>query len=77
MNKKDHKIKIDLEEMMWKNRIKSISELSEMTKISRPTLTRLVKGESERLDLVTLSTLCKILDCEVSDILKYDRGQAS
>lgn len=74
MNKKDHKIRIDLEEMMWRKRIKSINELSELTKISRPTLTRLLKCQSERLDLSTLSVLCEVLDCEISDILKYDRS---
>lgn len=73
----NHNIKITLEDVMWEKRIKSVNELSRRTGISRPTLVRLINGESESIHLSTISTLCKELGCKVSDLLTYENGQAS
>jgi putative transcriptional regulator len=62
-------LKIDLEEMMWQKRIKSISELSRKSGISRPTLYRIIKGEFDSLNVSTLINLCDSLDCEINDLL--------
>lgn len=59
-----------LEDVMWENRIKSINELSEKTKISRYALTSLKNGKSTRLDLSTIYTLCTKLDCEIDDLIE-------
>jgi putative transcriptional regulator len=62
-------IKIDLENMMWEKRIRSVSELSEKSKVSRPTITNWRKGSVDRIELEVLEKLCTALDCEVSDLI--------
>lgn len=62
-------LKINLEELMWQKRIKSISKLSEMTGISRQTLHRLSDNKSAGVQLSTLETLCKALDCDIDELI--------
>lgn len=62
-----------LEDVMWENRIKSINELSEKTKISRYALTSFKNGKSKRLDLATIYTLCVNLDCEIDDLIEIKK----
>lgn len=71
--KKNHNIKIELEEMMWKRKIKSVNQLSKLTGLSRQTLTRLIKGEADRIGLDTLETLCNVLECDVTDLIVRNR----
>ncbi|MGM7719409.1 helix-turn-helix domain-containing protein [Metabacillus sp. Hm71] len=63
-----------LEDVMWEKRIKSINELSEKTKISRYALTSFKKGQSTRLDLSTIYTLCTELGCEINDLIEIKKG---
>lgn len=62
-------IKVELEELMWKKRIKTISRLSDISGISRPTLYRVAKGEIDRINVSTLIMLCNALECEIQDLL--------
>jgi len=71
----NHNIKIQLEDLMWQNRIKSINQLSEITKISRETLSRLKKNEAMGINLDTLETLCFHLNCEITDLLVRKQKQ--
>lgn len=71
----NHNIKIQLEDLMWQNRIKSINQLSEITKISRETLSRLKKNEAIGINLDTLETLCEHLNCEITDLLVRKQKQ--
>lgn len=62
-------ILINLEEMMWQKRIKSVTQLSKMTGITRQTLHRLKNNDCTGIQLETLSTLCKALDCDIEDLI--------
>lgn len=75
--KKNHNIKIELEEMMWKRKIKSVNQLSKLTGLSRQTLTRLIKGEADRIGLDTLETLCNVLECDVTDLIVRKKDKVS
>lgn len=63
----------NLEDLMWKNRIKSINQLSEKTKISRPTLTALKNGKSKVIHLSTIYTLCKEFNCGIDDLIQIKK----
>lgn len=63
------KIKSRLHILMGEKKIRSIHELSRLTGISRPTLTRLYNDESDRLDFGTITTLCDFFDVPLSELL--------
>lgn len=66
-------IKIKLEDMMWRRRIRSISRLARLAGLSRQTVDALynrphrVKG----FRLETLEGLCRALDCRIEDLIEY------
>ncbi len=64
-----------LEDLMWKNRIKSINELSEQTKISRNSLTAIKNGTPKMLHLPTIYTLCRRLNCGIDDLIEIKREE--
>ncbi|GED14018.1 helix-turn-helix domain-containing protein [Aneurinibacillus migulanus] len=63
-------IKSRLHILMGERKIKSIHELSRLTGISRPTLTRLYNDESDRLDFNTITTLCDFFNVPIQDLLE-------
>jgi putative transcriptional regulator len=67
-------IKSNLHILMGKHKIKSIRQLSELTKISRLSLTKIYDGEGKGIEYATLDTLCRHFNCQVSDILYYEEG---
>lgn len=56
---------------MGTHKIKSIRQLSELTGISRLSLTRLYDGDAKGVEMATLNTLCEKLNCNVADLLEY------
>lgn len=62
-------IKIDLDNLMWEKRIKSITELSKKSKVSRPTIAKWKNNDVDRVELNVLEKLCDSLDCEIGDLL--------
>lgn len=54
---------------MGEKRIKSINELSNLTGLSRPTLTRIYNDNSDRIEFRTIEILCNFFDCNVGDLL--------
>ena len=63
---------------LWKTmKEKGISQyaLIKIYKISPAQITRLKRNES--VSTHTIDTFCKILDCEVSDIMKYIKEENS
>ncbi|MBS4173499.1 helix-turn-helix transcriptional regulator [Bacillus sp. FJAT-49736] len=66
-----------LEDLMWKNRIKSINELSEQTKISRSSLTAMKKGTTRMLHLPTVYTLCRKFNCGIDDLVQVNKEGSS
>lgn len=69
------KIFFNLENVMWDKRVKSINQLSEMTGIGRPTLTAILKNTTQSVRLGTIITLCDHLDCDINDLLKYQKQE--
>lgn len=64
-------VEIKLHELMGKNRIRSIRQLSEDTKISRVSLTKLYNGDAKGIEFGTVDILCAFFDCSISDLLEY------
>ncbi len=66
-------IKINLQDLMWERRVRSISELSRLAGISRQTVDALynrpekVKG----IQFDTLQGLCSALGCRIEDLIQY------
>ncbi len=63
-------MKIKLSDLMGKYKY-NISKLSEVTGLSRPTLSSLYHEKIKRLDLDTLEKLCKAFNCNVQDLIEY------
>ncbi|KWX71585.1 Cro/Cl family transcriptional regulator [Paenibacillus riograndensis] len=59
--------------LMGHKKIKSIRQLAEETSITRLSLTKLYNGESKGIEFNTLNTLCKYFDCDICDILEYEK----
>ncbi len=60
--------------LMAEKGIRSVSELQRMIQeqgltISRRTLDKFYRNESNRFDMDTLATICVVLDCQIGDIL--------
>ena len=66
-------IRIDLENLMWEKRIKTIEELSLKSKVSRPTIANWKKSNVERIELEVLEKLCEALDCDISDLIILEK----
>lgn len=77
MEGRENDIKIDLEELMWKKRVKSVTQLSIDTKISRQTLHKILSGDAMQIDLRTITSLCKALDCKIDELIVFKDGQVS
>ena len=67
-------IKSKLPQLMADEKIRSISELSRITKLNRRTLTNLYDEKSNGIDFSTLEALCKYFNCQVGDILYWEEG---
>ena len=63
-------IKLDLE--MVKKKM-SLTELSERVGISMTNLSLLKTGKVRGIRFSTLEAICKTLECEPGDILKYEK----
>lgn len=68
-----HNVKCNLRDLMWKNRIASINQLSIATEISRQTLHRLDNGEAAGIQLETLEKLCDFFKCEITDLFEIQK----
>ena len=68
-------IKSRLHILMHDHKVKSISKLSQLTGISRPTLYRIHNEEGDRIEYGTLNTLCRFFNCQVGDILYFEEGK--
>lgn len=66
-------VKVSIEDLMWENRIRSISELSRKSHVSRPTLYKWISGDVDRIELDVLDKLCDALKCEPQDIIKIEK----
>lgn len=63
-------IKIHLSKIMGLQRI-NIQKLSELTGLSRSTISNIYNEKVNRVDLDTLSSMCEALNCTIQDLLEY------
>jgi putative transcriptional regulator len=67
------KLKSNLHKLMGDRKIRSISELSDATGITRKTLTRLYDDKGTAIEFETVVKLCTFFNCEVGDLLFIER----
>ena len=63
-------IRCHLAKLMGEKKMKVI-DVARETGLHRNTVTLLYKETAQRIELDALEKLCKLFDCEVSDILEY------
>ena len=61
---------VNLDVMMARRKI-SLNELSERVDITPANLSILKTGKAKAIRFSTLEAICKVLDCQPSDILEY------
>lgn len=61
---------VNLDVMMAKRKM-SLNELSEKTKITTTNLSILKTNKARAIRFSTLEVICKVLNCQPSDILEY------
>lgn len=64
-------IRIDLDVMMAKRKI-SLGELAKNIDITNANLSILKTGKAKAIRFSTLESICKELDCQPGDIIKYE-----
>ena len=67
-------IKIELERIL-KERSMTSKELAEIIGITEANLSILRSGKAKAIRFETLEKICNALDCEVGDILKYEKEE--
>ena len=65
----NEQLKYNLLVIMARKDIRTVTKLSELTGISRPTLTKITKGNAKSLSTATLARLCEGLNIDISDLL--------
>jgi putative transcriptional regulator len=73
MKKVSHNVKCHLRDLMWKNRIASINQLSKDTKISRSTLSSLDNNTFAGVNFDTVERLCHHFECEITDLFTIQK----
>ncbi|MFD1670679.1 helix-turn-helix domain-containing protein [Agrilactobacillus yilanensis] len=61
---------VDLDVMLAKRKM-SVTELSEAVGITMANVSILKNGKAKAVRFSTLSAICRILDCQPGDILRY------
>lgn len=65
------KIIVDLDVELAKNKM-SLTELSEQVGITIANLSILKRNKAKAIRFSTLSEICRVLNCDVGDILRYE-----
>ncbi|MDD7411307.1 helix-turn-helix domain-containing protein [Fusobacterium gastrosuis] len=63
-------LKIKLSDLMGKHKL-TIAKVSELTSLSRPTISALYHEKVSRIDFETIAKLCKLFNCTVGDLIEY------
>ena len=62
---------LNLDELIKEKGI-SKTQLSYKAEISHTQINRFCKNDVTRIDLITIARLCQVLNCSVSDLIKYE-----
>jgi len=63
-------VRVSLDELLRERGI-SLTELSEMVGLTLANLSILKTGKAKAIRFSTLEALCRVLDCQPGDILRY------
>jgi putative transcriptional regulator len=63
---------IKLDDLLKKKGM-SQRELSRLTEIRHPTINEMCLNKSKSLPVNNLDTICKVLDCDLTDIIEYKK----
>ena len=66
-------IRIHLEELLTKSGL-SKNKFCQRAELQRGQLNSYLRNSITRLDIDVLSRMCHTLDCQISDILEYDKN---
>ena len=64
---------VDLDLMLAKRKM-TLTKLSQAVNVSLPNLSILKTGKAKAIRFSTLSAICRALDCQPGDILRYEGG---
>lgn len=64
-------IVVDLDVMLAKRKM-TLTELSEQVGITVANLSNLKTGKAKAIRFSTLEAICRVLDCQPGDILRYE-----
>lgn len=67
------KVKFRLHILMGEKKIRSISQLSKETGLSRPTLTKIYENETNRIEFETIEKLCTFFECDLEDLMYIEK----
>lgn len=67
-------IKIELDQIL-KERNMTSKELAEIIDLTEANLSILRSGKAKAIRFTTLDAICKALNCNPGDILKYEEGE--
>ena len=67
-------IRCHLARLMGEHKMK-VTDVARETGLNRSTVTLLYRETAQRIDLDALGRLCRLFDCEVSDLLEYQDGK--
>ena len=70
------KIILRLDRMMVERKI-SLNELAERVGISNVNMSKIKNNKVTAIRFSTLAAICEVLDCEVGDILEYQKDNIS
>lgn len=65
------KVVLNLDELIKEKGI-SKTQLSYKAEISHTQINRFCKNDATRIDFNTIARLCHVLECTVSDLIKYE-----
>lgn len=63
-------IKIKLSDLLGKNKMTQ-KALAELAHIRPATVSKMYYEETKRVDISQLNNICKVFNCEISDLLEY------
>ncbi len=63
-------IKIKLSDLLGKNKMTQ-KALAELAHIRPATVSKMYYEETKRVDISQLNNICRVFNCEISDLLEY------
>lgn len=65
-------IKFNLDRVMFERDNMKVPMLQELSGVNKNTLYAIYKGDIKRIDVSVVDRLCKALNCQPGDLLKYE-----